>query len=69
MEWFVDVEESTLDQRSSISKDPGAAGGCCWFMICWREAEGVLIQQLPFSAAESEENSECRGGGGGELAR
>lgn len=24
--------------------------------LCWREAEGVLIQQLPLSAAESEEN-------------
>lgn len=28
--------------------------------ICWREAEGVCVQQLPFSATESEENRVLR---------
>lgn len=30
--------------------------GVTGLWLCWREAEGVLIQPRPFSAAESEEN-------------
>lgn len=66
VEWFVDGEESTFNGRSSVSKDTGAAGGCYWFTALLERSRGILIQQLPFSASEHEDNRVLGRRGSGE---
>lgn len=63
------MEESTSGHGAASPKVREQQVDATGLWICWREAEEVLMQQLPFSAAENEESSECRGGGGGGWGR